>query len=126
LNRFNRIRLVLLLTLLVPAGVGPVWAMFHLHVSKSTPAKDQQLTSTPREIRLWFTEKPEAALSTITVQGADSTKFAMGKVHPTDDPLSVAADVKDSLAAGTYVVKWKSAGKDGHAVRGWFTFSIGK
>ena len=33
---------------------------------------------------------------------------------------------RDPLMPGKYVVKWKTAGKDGHAVRGSYNFSVAK
>ena len=89
-------------------------------------ATEQVLKASPTEVRLWYSEKPEARLSTITVQGSDSAKVTLGKVRTTDNPTSIAADIADTLRPGTYLVKWKTAGRDGHALRGSYTFSIGK
>lgn len=57
---------------------------------------------------------------------ADSTKIEIGKPHPTDEPLSIAADLTKPLGAGRYLVVWRTAGDDGHAVRGKFAFTVGK
>ena len=105
---------------------GPAAAMFHIHLDKSAPAKNQELTEPPKEVRLWFSEKPEVRLSTITLQGADSAKVVLSKPSPTDDAHSVVSKVTGAMGPGTYLVKWKTAGKDGHAIRGSYTFSIAK
>jgi hypothetical protein len=97
---------------------------FHNHLTKSTPRADATVTSSPPEIRLWFAEKPEPALSTITLVAPDSSRVELGKVRATDDPLSVTADVRRTLRPGKYLVRWKTAGKDGHAVRGSYSFQL--
>lgn len=103
-------------------GAGPVLAL-HNHLEKSTPAADATVAS-PKEIRLWFAEKIDPKFSSITLMHADSTKIEIGKTHGTDDPKSVAAEVPAPLAAGRYLIRWRSAGDDGHAVRGTFAFSV--
>jgi methionine-rich copper-binding protein CopC len=118
-------RAAALLTLLT-GGAGTAYALYHLRLEKSLPGKDETLKASPVEVRLWYSEKPEVRLSTITIQGRDSAKVTLGKVRPTEDPNSIAADIADTLRPGTYVVKWKTAGRDGHALRGSYTFSIGK
>jgi len=102
------------------------FTFFHNKLEKSAPAADEQLAAAPKQIQLWFHEKPEPALTSIAVVGADSTKVATGKVHPTDNPLSVAAPVTGAMAPGTYIVRWKTSGKDGHVIKGTFTFRIAK
>jgi methionine-rich copper-binding protein CopC len=108
------------------AGALATAAFFHNKLEKSAPAADEKLAAAPKEIRLWFQEKPEAALTTIAVVGSDSTKVATGKVHTTDDPLSVAAAVTGPMAPGGYFVRWKTSGKDGHVIKGSYSFRIGK
>ena len=43
-----------------------------------------------------------------------------------DDPLSIAADPAQPLGPGKYLVVWRTAGDDGHAVRGRYAFTVGK
>jgi methionine-rich copper-binding protein CopC len=112
---------VLLATATTPAG-----ARFHTRLTKSNPAADTTLSASPRAIELWWNEKPDASLTTVIVQGADSAKAELGKLRVSENLMGVAADVTRPLMPGKYVVKWKTAGKDGHAVRGWFNFSISK
>jgi methionine-rich copper-binding protein CopC len=114
------------LSILLAGGAGSAYALYHLRLERSEPGKDQTLKGSPTEVRLWYSEKPEARLSSITIQGSDSAKVTLGKVRTTDDPTSIAADIADTLRPGAYVVKWKTAGRDGHALRGSYPFSIGK
>ncbi|MEZ4456275.1 MAG: copper resistance protein CopC [Gemmatimonadales bacterium] len=120
-----RRRLVLLAIPAVLALVLPTAgrAAFHNRLVKSDPAADSTVKS-PRAIRLWFAEKVDAKLSSITVMTADSTKVDAGKARTTDDPKSIAVDLAAPLGAGAYQVVWRTAGDDGHAVRGRFRFSV--
>ena len=109
------------LTVLVgtAAGFG-----FHNQLSRSSPAKESTVAS-PVEIRLWFREKSEPALSSIVlVRTSDSSKVALAKVAGTDDPHSIKAAVPAALAPGGYLVSWRTAGDDGHVIRGSFPFTI--
>lgn len=111
----------LALALVLPLTGG----FFHNHLTKSTPSADETVKDSPTQIRLWFNEKPEASFSSVSVLTADSTKLdVVGKAHTTNDTLSVAADVTKPLTKGKYMIVWRTAGKDGHAVRGRFSFSV--
>lgn len=121
-----RIRMLSLAALLLTATALPAAGRLHTKLTKSNPAADATLKVAPKTIELWWNEKPEVSLSTITVQGADSASVALGKLRQSSDLMGVAADVTGALAPGAYVVKWKTAGKDGHAVRGAFNFTISK
>ncbi len=108
---------------LVALSAGPAIA-FHNHLTKSTPAVDEQLAASPKAIRLWFAEKVDAKFSSITLMRADSTKIETPKPTATDDPKSIATDVPTALPSGKYLIRWRTAGDDGHAVRGTFSFSV--
>lgn len=99
---------------------------WHNHLTKSTPAADATVTEAPKEIRLWFAETVEPKFSSISLLTADSTKLEIGKARGTDDPLSIVADPAKPLSPGNYMVVWRTAGDDGHAVRGRFSFTVGK
>jgi methionine-rich copper-binding protein CopC len=102
---------------LVPAAFA-----FHLHLLKSSPGHREVVTTPTREIRLWFSEKPEVAVSTIALLRSDSSVVSIGKVTGTDDSLSLKAPIPAALPMGSYIVKWRALSRDGHAVRGSFTF----
>jgi hypothetical protein len=119
--RRSALRLIAL-ALLATATSGA--GFFHNHLTKSTPAAKATLTAAPTQIRLWFAEKPEIALTRITLRTADSTRITLGKVATTDDTLSVTAPVTGAMAKGGYVVSWQTAGKDGHVIRGSFPFTV--
>jgi methionine-rich copper-binding protein CopC len=96
----------------------------HLRLVKSAPRDGEIVTSIPTEIRLWFSQKPEARLTTIKLLREDSTEVQMGRSERTDDSLSVKLPLSNALVPGTYIVSWRSVSKDGHAVRGSYHFNM--
>ena len=98
--------------------------MVHNHLVKRSPGKDEQLAAAPKEVRLWFSERPEVAFTSITLMQADSTRLATVKAVATADSLAVAMPLTLPLPPGKYLVGWRTASRDGHAIRGVFGFSI--
>ena len=82
------------------------------------------LRTAPREIRLTFTARPELALSDIKVTTAAGAAVAMGKVAQGADSLTIVAPVRGAMADGAIVIAWRTAGKDGHVIRGRIPFSV--
>ena len=99
-------------------------AMFHNHLVKSVPSAGEQLASSPKEVRLWFSERPEIRFTSATLLTADSTKIATIKAAATDDSMAVAIPMTTPLPAGSYLLTWRTASRDGHAIRGTIGFSI--
>lgn len=111
------------LLLIVPVVAG-AWTM-HNHLVKASPAIDGTIKAPPTEVRLWFAEKPERGVSNIRViAAADSAVVAVGSVKATDDSLSLAAPVSGAMTPGAYLVVYRTAGADGHAIRGRYTFTL--
>lgn len=94
----------------------------HMALSKSSPEADAVLDASPRLIQAWFTEEPDPAVSRLTLERA-GTEIELGGLMIHDDK-SLMATVPSTLADGDYTVNWRSAGDDGHAVRGEFTFTV--
>lgn len=106
--------------LLIAVAVAAVSA--HMAVSKTMPEADAVLSASPAEIRIWFTQAPDPAISRLTVEGADG-EIAVGSTTVHDDK-SLKAMLPAALAAGDYTVKWRTAGDDGHTQRGDFAFTV--
>jgi hypothetical protein len=102
----------------------PLVAPFHTELKSSSPARDEVLRIAPREIRLTYTARPEVALSDIKVSSAAGAAVEMGKVVRGPDSLTIVAPVRGAMADGAYVITWRTAGKDGHVIRGRIPFSI--
>ncbi len=96
----------------------------HFGLSKSAPAGDVSLES-PAEIRLWFTEEPEEGTTSIRLIDAAEEVVQVGDLtqHP-DDARSFAVSIDAVLPEGSYTVRWRGMGSDGHVVSDTFKFSV--
>lgn len=97
----------------------------HNRLVKAEPAVDSTVAKSPSQVRLWFKEPPEVAVSSIKVADAAAKTVPTGEVKATEDKLSIAVSVTSPLPAGKYTVTWKTAGADGHVIRGSFGFTVG-
>jgi methionine-rich copper-binding protein CopC len=93
----------------------------HAALERTDPKDGAMLTASPAYVQLWFSEKPDLALSSIEVTGP-SGKVALGPVYAIDKALG--ATVKGDLAPASYKVAWQTAGDDGHVQKGEFSFMV--
>jgi len=113
--------LALLLTALLPAGVGA-----HSELVASDPTDGAILTDPPREISGDFSEELDAARSTMELHATGLLgPLATGGV-PDDGPATRMAIVDlPEIAAGTYEVRWTTVTADDDGVeRGTFRFTL--
>ncbi|HEU5359020.1 MAG TPA: copper resistance CopC family protein [Gemmatimonadales bacterium] len=128
MSRFVAFRRSLALSglLLVPCVVAarPAEA-FHLHLKRAEPGINDTVAVAPKVIRLWFTERPEAAVARIQLQGPGGGWVAVAKpyLEPGDD-APLAAAVTGAMAPGAYRVLWRAMAADGHPMRGSFGFVL--
>jgi methionine-rich copper-binding protein CopC len=117
-----RARVMTLLTM-----TGAVLAMTtllhaHMKASKFEPAANGTVTTSPRQVQVWFTQAPDPKVSKLEIAGpSGAVKLSGFEVKP---DRSITAKVDDSLADGRYTVKWQAAGDDGHVQRGEFAFTV--
>ncbi len=97
-------------------------AVAHLRVDKTTPEADAVLAGSPQHIQVWFTQSPDPAISLLALEGANGA-IELGDTMIHDDK-SLMAMLPSALAPGSYTVKWRTAGNDGHAQRGDFAFTV--
>ena len=109
---------------LVAAGTLLLTGMYHNHLVKSLPAAGDKLAASPADIRLWFNERPEIPFTSVTILRSDSTKVVTIKATATVDSMAVAAPLPAPLPPGSYLITWRTASRDGHAIRGTYGFSI--
>ena len=97
---------------------------FHFALSKSMPVADSSGESPP-EIRLWFTEAPDAGTTSIRLIAADEQAIDTGDVtQDKEDELSFGVTLEQALAPGAYTVVWRAMGADGHVVRDDYHFTV--
>jgi len=100
-------------------------AFAHPHVVSSTPAKDAQVSASPKVVRIKFNEAPSAAFSDIAVKDASGKAVKVGKTGiDKADKTALTADVAQTLAPGVYTVDWKASGSDTHKVTGTYSFTV--
>lgn len=94
----------------------------HMAVRKTMPEANAVLSESPREVRVWFTQSPDPAVSRLRLESANGA-VALGDTTVQDD-RSLMAALPSKLDAGTYTVHWRTAGDDGHTQRGDFAFTV--
>ena len=104
----------------------PQLALAHAKLRSSRPAANSTIVDTPKELRLTFTEKPEIAVSRVILLAAGKDTVATGK--PSADATSaetMVVPVTGRLEPGSYTVRYRVAGRDGHPIAGVFAFTLG-
>ena len=119
-NGWIRRALLAALATVVVAGV----AQAHTKLQKSEPADGATLTAAPTSVQLFFNEKPDPKVSKVTLVGP-AGNVELGPAHSMAEKDLMAA-VKGALGNGKYTVNWQTAGKDGHVLKGSFSFTVQK
>src|SRR6266550_182570 len=100
----------------------PAWA--HARLTRSEPAAGSKVGSPPW-IRLWFSERPEIALSSATLKDQSGKAFSLGAAQSAQgDPLQVSFALTGALPPGTYTLGWRTVPSDGHPSHGTFNFVV--
>jgi methionine-rich copper-binding protein CopC len=115
-------RLITGLALLLLASVSAGDACAHAFLDHAEPRVGNKVGNPPREVTLWFTQKLEAAFSSITVTGPSGQRVDAGKARVSGDQMSVSLK---GGGAGTYHVNWRVLSVDAHTTDGSFTFQVG-
>lgn len=109
-----------------PAAAGPGAGLphpLHLTLQRSAPEAGSTVTS-PREIRLWFSQRPQRGSTSLSVTGPGGA-VRLGPIQEDpEDNRSFAAAIPSPPAPGSYRVSWRTMAQDGHVIRGEFTFAV--
>lgn len=101
----------------------PVAGLAHVHLDRSEPAKDAVVSAAPAAIKLWFSGRIEADFSEIVVTAADGTQVDTGELTASDNRRGLEAPL-ENLGPGKYQVNWSVVARDGHRIRGNFSFTV--
>jgi methionine-rich copper-binding protein CopC len=99
-------------------------ACAHAHLDRALPATGSAVRESPRQVKLWFTQRLEAAFSEVRVIDA------AGRRVDNDDAKVDADDAKllrvsvPPLSPGIYRVRWRVLSIDTHVDEGEFTFDV--
>jgi methionine-rich copper-binding protein CopC len=110
--------------LLVFGGVAAVQAHAHAFVDHAEPAVGARMQTMPDEVRIWFTEPVELAVSSIKVFDANGKQIDRRDVHADPKNKALLRVSLPVLAPGTYKVIWQAVSTDTHATNGDFTFQF--
>jgi len=102
----------------------PSIVLAHVHVDRTTPAKNALVSPPPKVFQLWCSGGVEAEWSRIVVKDAQGKPVQTGDIRPiTNDPKSLEVDLKP-LSPGRYKVRWNLIAHDGHRVKGGLQFEV--
>lgn len=107
------------LLLVLAAGA----AQAHAFLDHAEPRVGNKVSSPPREITLWFTQKLEPSFSSITVTNAAGERVDSGKARVSGNQMSISLRAGGT---GTYRVNWHVLSVDTHTTNGNFTFQVGQ
>jgi methionine-rich copper-binding protein CopC len=109
----------------MPAIAMPAIAMRHAELLKAEPGKNDTVATSPKFIKLWFSESVQLAVTTIRVTGPANHAVPLGAVIMAPAAKSpVEYPVSETLKPGKYTVAWKAMATDGHPSSGTFTFMV--
>jgi copper transport protein len=100
-------------------------AAAHANYVKSNPASDARLTKPPTEVRVTFSETPDARGSDVAVLDVNANRFDKHDVTlVSDEPNTLRVSV-GAMGDGGYIVSWTTVSAvDGHETKGAFAFAI--
>ncbi len=117
-----RLRSAWLLSSVLLIGTAAV-ASAHPVVKRAVPAAGDTLGVSPRELVLEFSTSVQLSLTSLELLGPSGQSHPIGPLIGSGT-AGVTATVAGTLAAGPYVVRWRTAGADGHPVGGQYTFVV--
>lgn len=112
--------------LLATALAGPAASgvpALHTRLARSEPAAGS-VSASPSSLRLWFEGGIEAAFTRVGLRGSNGARFAVGAPAAGAEEGLLVAGVPLLLPPDRYTVSWETVGRDGHPIRGEFTFTV--
>jgi copper resistance protein C len=95
----------------------------HSIVIRSNPMADATLQAAPREVAIFFSERIQAARSSIVVEDANGSRVDNGNSSVDANGRVMRVSLKN-LTAGTYSVTWRAQSVDTHNSEGRYSFQV--
>jgi len=100
-------------------------AAAHANYVKSNPASDAQLTKPPTEVRVTFSETPDARGSDVAVLDTSGNRLDKRDVTLVSDEVNTLRVSLSTIGDGGYLVSWTTlSAVDGHETKGAFAFAV--
>lgn len=113
------------LFLTVPAPVSAMRSLMHVTLVKSAPKMNDTLTTSPKAIRLWFSEGVQMGATAVRITAADGKVVPVGKATIAAEPKSpVEVAISETLKPGRYTADWHTMASDGHPAKGTLSFVV--
>lgn len=106
----------------------PGKSLAHAVLLRSDPAKDAVLPVAPDQVRMWFTEDLNPALSTAVVVNEANARVDLGDARVSiDDATEMDVSLKPNLPPTVYTVVYRTDSTvDGHVLTGSFLFTVAR
>jgi copper resistance protein C len=99
-------------------------ALAHSFLERAEPRPGSTLKAAPTEVRLRFTERLEAAFSTVQVTDEKGRRVDRGEAQTEPGSPRQLRVPLEPLGPGRYAVHWRVLSVDSHVVEGDFTFRV--
>lgn len=100
-------------------------ASAHAFLDHAVPGVGTDVSGSPRELRLYFTQGVVVAFSGVKVASASGGAVPASKaVSDPSDPSVLIVRLGHALAPGTYTVSWHVVSVDTHLTSGTFHFTV--
>ena len=99
-------------------------AGYHIHLVSSNPGAGDTVTTPLTHLELTFSGTVNPRLSSMSILSPDSSEVARVPVKGGKESTSLRGTLPRRLPAGRYIMRWRTAGDDGHAIRGAHSFTI--
>ena len=111
-------------TMLVASTIArPAYGLIHAVLRSSVPAAGASVPVPPTALRLTFSEKIDLPMARVTLLVGGRDTIPTGALTA-ESGATVLVPVARTLAPGSYTVKFRVAGSDGHPMGGSFTFTV--
>jgi methionine-rich copper-binding protein CopC len=99
---------------------------FHAHLVRAVPAVNDTISTTPKSVRLWFSEPVELGLSRVNIVrvGGDTIRTSSLRHEGSADATASLDLTAPASTPGTYVVTYHVVARDGHPTTGSYKFVL--
>jgi methionine-rich copper-binding protein CopC len=115
----------LLIAAAFASSLAPASASAHAFLDHAVPGVGMEVSGSPREIRLYFTQGVVTAFSGVSVVSSTGASIPASKpVNDPSDQQTLVVRLGRALGPGTYTVSWHVVSVDTHPTSGTFHFTV--